>query len=176
MGRSIAPHVHPRLPLTRLPGRPGYDALMNPTFVLTAILVLLAGGMIALQAPTNVMLAKTGGSPVLAALISFAVGTAALFAVWLASGNRPGVAQFGALPWYAWIGGVYGAVYVAIAAYAAPRLGLASLITIGIAGQILMALWLDHIGALGLMRQPVSAMRVVGALLVVAGVVLVRRG
>ena len=126
---------------------------MNPTFVLTALLVLLAGGMIALQAPTNVMLAKTGGSPVLAALISFAVGTAALFAVWLASGNRPGVAPFGALPWYAWIGGVYGAVYVAIAAYAAPRLGLASLITIGIAGQILMALWLDHVGALGLMRH-----------------------
>src|ERR1700741_1746186 len=149
---------------------------MNPPLMLTALLVLLAGGMIALQAPTNVMLAKAGGSPVLAALISFAVGTAALFAVWLASGNRPGVAPFGALPWYAWVGGVYGAVYVAIAAYAAPRLGLASLITIGIAGQILMALWLDHVGALGLMRQPVSAMRVVGALLVVAGVVLVRRG
>jgi transporter family-2 protein len=154
----------------------GYDALMNPTLLIPILLVLFAGGMIALQAPTNVMLAKAGGSPVLAALISFAVGTAALLAVWLASGNRPGVAPFGVLPWYAWIGGVYGAVYVAIAAYAAPRLGLASLITIGIAGQILMALWLDHIGALGLMRQPVSAMRVAGALLVVAGVVLVRRG
>ena len=149
---------------------------MNPTLLFPILLVLLAGAMVALQAPTNVMLAKAGGSPVLAALISFAVGTASLFVVWLASGHRPGMAPFGALPWYAWVGGVYGAVYVAIAAYAAPRLGLASLITIGIAGQILMALCLDHVGALGLMRQPLSAMRVVGALLVVAGVVLVRRG
>jgi len=149
---------------------------MNPSIVFPILLVLFAGGMVALQAPTNVMLAKAGGSPILAALISFAVGTASLCAVWLASGHRPGVAPFGALPWYAWVGGVYGAMYVAIAAYAAPRLGLASLITIGIAGQILMALLLDHVGALGLMRQPVSAMRVVGALLVVAGVVLVRRG
>ena len=149
---------------------------VNPSVLLPILLVLLAGGMIALQAPTNVMLSKAGGSPVLAALISFAVGTASLLVVWLASGNRPGLAPFGSLPWYAWIGGVYGAIYVGIAAYAAPRLGLASLITIGIAGQIVMALWLDHVGALGLMRQPVSGMRIAGALLVVVGVVLVRRG
>jgi transporter family-2 protein len=149
---------------------------MNPSIALPLLLVLLAGAMIALQAPTNVMLSRAGGSPVLAALISFAVGTAALLVAWLASGNRPGLAPFSMLPWYAWVGGVYGAVYVAIAAYAAPRIGLASLITVGIAGQIVMALWLDHVGALGLMRQPVSAARVVGALLVVAGVVLVRKG
>jgi bacterial/archaeal transporter family-2 protein len=149
---------------------------MNPALLAPILLVLFAGAMIALQAPTNVMLARAGGSPVLAALISFAVGTATLLAVWLASGNRPGLAPFGGLPWYAWIGGVYGAVYVAVAAYAAPRIGLASLITIGIAGQIIAALWLDHVGALGLERAPISWARVGGALLVVAGVVLVRRG
>ena len=149
---------------------------MNPALLLPILLVLFAGGMVALQAPTNVMLARAGGSPVLAALISFAVGTAALFAVWLVSGNRPGTAPFAALPWYAWLGGLYGAIYVGVAAFAAPRLGLASLITIWIAGQILMALWLDHIGALGLPREQVSLARVAGALLVVAGVVLVRRG
>jgi len=140
------------------------------------VLVLLAGGMIALQAPTNAMLSKAGGSPVLAALISFAVGTAALLAAWLAGGHRPGLAPFASLPWYAWCGGVYGAVYVAIAAFAAPRLGLAALITIGIAGQVLVALWLDHVGALGLPRAPVSAAKVAGVVLVVVGVVLVRRG
>ncbi|WP_208108762.1 DMT family transporter [Cognatilysobacter terrigena] len=140
------------------------------------LLVLLAGGAIALQAPTNVMLARAGGSPLLAALISFAVGTLALFVAWLASGSRPAVASFGPLPWYAWIGGLYGASYVAIAAYAAPRIGLAALITIGVAGQIVMALWLDHHGALGLPRSPVSMARIAGAALVVAGVVLVRKG
>ncbi len=151
------------------------DEPMNATLLLPMLLVLVAGGMSALQAPTNVMLAKAGGSPVLAALISFAVGTATLFALWLASGNRPTAASFSALPWYAWIGGVYGALYVAVAAYAAPRIGLASLITIGIAGQIVMAMFLDHQGALGLRRHPISLGKIGGALLVVAGVVLVRR-
>jgi len=148
---------------------------MNPAVLLPMLMVLFAGGMIALQAPTNAMLAKAGGSPVLAALISFAVGTIALFCAWLASGNRPGTAAFGGLPAYAWVGGLYGAIYVAVAAYAAPRIGLAALITIGIAGQIAMALVLDHVGALGLTREPINAGRVLGALLVVAGVVLVRR-
>jgi transporter family-2 protein len=112
---------------------------------------------------------------VLAALISFAVGTVALLIVWLLSGSRPGTASFANLRWYAWLGGLYGAIYVSVAAFAAPRIGIASLITIGIAGQIAMALWLDHVGALGLARDPISPGRIVGALLVVAGVVLVRR-
>ena len=149
---------------------------MNPAMALPILLVLFGGAMIAIQAPTNAMLAKAGGSPVLAALISFGVGTVALFATWLVSGNRPGASAFAGLPWYAWIGGLYGAFFVAIAAFAAPRIGLASLITIGIAGQIAAALWLDHVGAFGLPREPVSLMRLAGALLVVAGVVLVRKG
>lgn len=149
---------------------------MNSPLLVPLLLALLAGGLVALQAPTNVMLARAGGSPVLAALISFAVGTLALLLTWLASGHRPGVAPFAALPWYAWVGGLYGAAFVGIAAFAAPRIGVATLITLGVAGQIAMALWLDHQGAFGLPRAPLSAARAVGAVLVVAGVVLVRRG
>jgi transporter family-2 protein len=139
------------------------------------LLVFIAGGMVALQAPTNAILAKAGGSPILAALISFTVGTVALLMVWVATPNRPGSSAFAGLPWYAWIGGLYGAMFVAVAAYAAPKIGIASLITIGIAGQIAMALLLDHVGAMGLTRDPITVGRVAGAVLVIAGVVLVRR-
>jgi len=148
---------------------------MPAAAVFPILLVFFAGGMIALQAPTNAMLARAGGSPVLAALISFAVGTVGLLLAWIVSGNRPSPSAFAGLPAYAWIGGLYGAVYVAVAAFAAPRIGLAALITIGIAGQIAMALWLDHVGALGLPREPINLGRLAGALLVIAGVVLVRR-
>ena len=149
---------------------------MNPATLVPILLVLAAGALIALQAPTNSMLARAGGSPVFAALISFAVGTIALLLVWLSSANRPEARGFARLPWYAWLGGLYGATYVAIAAFAAPRIGLASLITIGIAGQIVSAMVLDHFGVLGLPRDPFSLVRLAGAALVVIGVVLVRRG
>lgn len=149
---------------------------MNAAALLPMLLVLFAGGMIALQAPTNAMLSRAGGSPVLAALISFSVGTVALLAVWLAKADRPAASALASVPWYGWIGGLYGAFYVGIAAYAAPRIGLAALITIGIAGQIFMALLIDQIGAFGLAREPISLSRIGGAALVIAGVVLVRRG
>ena len=148
---------------------------MNSSVLLPALLVMAAGVMIAVQAPTNAMLAKAGGSPVLAALISFVIGTVALAATWLASGNRPTAAAFAGLPWYAWIGGLYGAFFVGAAAFAAPRIGLASLVTIAITGQMVAALLMDHYGVLGLPREPVNIGRIFGALLVVGGVVLVRR-
>ena len=148
---------------------------MNRSVLFPALLVMAAGVMIAVQAPTNALLSTAGGSPVLAALISFVVGTLALFAAWLASGNRPAASAFAGLPWYAWIGGLYGAFFVGAAAFAAPRIGLASLVTIAITGQIVAALLLDHYGALGLPREPINLGRIAGALLVVGGVVLVRR-
>ena len=80
------------------------------------LLVFIAGAMVAIQAPTNAILAKAGGSPILAALISFTVGTVALLMVWVATPNRPGSSAFAGLPWYAWIGGLYGATFVAVAA------------------------------------------------------------
>lgn len=146
-----------------------------PTLLGPMLLVLVAGGLVALQAPTNGMLAKAGGSPLLAALISFAVGVAVLIAILLSSGQRAVPGAFATLPWYAWMGGVYGAIYVAVAAYAAPRIGIASFITIGIAGQLLVALWLDSSGLLGLQKAPLNISRIGGVMLVFAGVYLVRR-
>jgi transporter family-2 protein len=80
------------------------------------------------------------------------------------------------LPAYAWIGGLYGAVFVVAAAWAVPRLGVATTITLMVAGQLLISLVLDHFGALGVPRAPISLTRVAGVALVIAGVVLVRRG
>jgi bacterial/archaeal transporter family-2 protein len=131
--------------------------------------------MLALQAPTNAMLGKAAGSPVNAALVSFAVGTIALLVAAFVVGIRPSPGALRSLPWYAWAGGLYGAVFVALAAFAAPRLGVTSFLTIGIAGQLVMALCLDRIGAFGVDRVELSPTRLIGVGLVLAGVLLVRR-
>jgi transporter family-2 protein len=80
-----------------------------------------------------------------------------------------------ALPWHAWVGGLYGAVFVAMAAWAAPRLGVTVFLTLAIAGQLAAALWLDRIGAFGLARVEIGPARLAGIALVLAGVFLVRR-
>jgi bacterial/archaeal transporter family-2 protein len=139
------------------------------------LIILLAGIGIAVQAPTNAALARTSGSVVLAALVSFVVGTAILAVAWAAFDRTPPAALKGAQGW-AWAGGFYGACFVAAIAFATPRLGLATALTLAIASQLAAALVLDHFGLLGLRQAPVSAGKVAGVLLVLGGVLLVRRG
>lgn len=148
---------------------------MNPA-LLAMLAVVLAGGATALQAPTNARLAEAVASPVNAAFISFAVGTVALGLLALMLQSRPDMAATRALPWWVWVGGLYGAVFVVAAAWAVPRLGVAVTITLMVAGQLLISLILDHFGAMGVPKQPMNLMRVAGILMVMAGVVLVRRG
>lgn len=148
---------------------------MSNTVQVAAVACLLGGVLAALQAPTNAMLNAPLGSPVNAALVSFLVGTAVLAAVALALGARPDAAAGAALPWYAWIGGAYGAVYVVATAFAAPRLGVAQVMVLIIAGQLITSLALDHFGAFGLEARRVDWGRALGVALVFVGVLLVRR-
>jgi bacterial/archaeal transporter family-2 protein len=149
---------------------------MNPAPYLAMLAVVLAGGATALQAPTNARLAAAVSSPVNAAFISFAVGTAALGILAAVLHTRPDVMATRSLPAYAWFGGLYGAVFVVAAAWAVPRLGVATTITLMVAGQLMLSLVLDHFGALGVPQNPVSLTRLAGVALVIGGVILVRRG
>ena len=147
---------------------------MNPSLI-AILVVVLAGGATALQAPTNARLATAVASPVNAALVSFAVGTVALGVVAAILHARPDVAATRALPWYAWLGGAYGACFVVAAAWGVPRLGVAMTITLMVGGQLLISLALDHFGVLGVPQQPLNLGRIAGVGLVLAGVLLVRR-
>ncbi|HMC91937.1 MAG TPA: DMT family transporter [Allosphingosinicella sp.] len=148
---------------------------MNPLLLGALVGAFVSGGFIALQAPTNALLARGVGSAVNAAFVSFLVGSLALLAVALALGARPTAGAMRALPWYAWTGGLYGAVFVTMAAWAAPRLGVTMFLAAAIAGQLALALFLDRMGAFGLARADIGPMRLLGVVLVLAGVVLVRR-
>lgn len=147
---------------------------MNPA-ILPILVVILAGGATALQAPTNAKLATAVGSPVNAAFVSFAVGTIALAVAAAFLHTRPDMTAAKALPAYAWFGGLYGACFVVAAAWGVPRLGAAMTITLMVAGQLALSLLLDHFGALGVPRQPLNLGRIAGVALVFAGVLLVRR-
>lgn len=146
------------------------------SLLIFAVCACVVGGMLtALQGPTNAMLARPFNSPVNAAFVSFAVGTLVLLVAILALRIRPDWAGVQGLPWYAWLGGAYGAVFVVAAAFSAPRLGVASTITLMVAGQLLAGIVVDHFGGFGIAPRPVNLVRLAGVALVFAGVVLVRR-
>ncbi|WP_427791137.1 DMT family transporter [Brevundimonas diminuta] len=144
--------------------------------VLALLAMIIGGAATALQGPTNARLATAVGSPVNAAFVSFFVGTVALGVLAMALQTRPDVQAMKTLPAWAWMGGLYGCVFVVAAAWGVPRIGVALTITLMVAGQLALSLILDHFGVMGVPQQPVSLTRIAGVLLVIGGVLLVRRG
>lgn len=140
------------------------------------LLALIAGAVLPLQVGVNNTLRQGIGSPVLAALISFTVGASCLVAYALLMRTPwPAVNDMARLPAWAWFGGALGAYYVAMTIFVAPHLGAANLITLTVTTQLLVSLMLDHYGLIGFAQHSINAWRVLGALLLVAGTVLVVR-
>jgi transporter family-2 protein len=140
------------------------------------LLALVAGAMMPTQAAINNKMAVTVGSPILAAFISFLVGTIALLVYAVATGVPLGdmASAKNATP-IAWAGGILGAFFVASAVILVPRIGVAMTFSLIIAGQMLITLVLDHYGFLGLEERPISIPRVLGILLITGGVILIRK-
>jgi bacterial/archaeal transporter family-2 protein len=140
------------------------------------VIALLIGGGLSVQVGLNSQVRHYLGDPALAALGNFLVGTVVILAyLLLMRTNWPTTGALRAVPPVNWLGGLFGATYVAASAFLAPRLGSAPLLALLIGGQLLMSLVLDHFGWIGFAPHEMNWPRVAGAALLVAGVVLIVR-
>lgn len=140
------------------------------------ILALVAGAMMPTQAAINNKLASNVESPILAAFVSFLVGTVALFLYTVASGtplgNLAGAKNASAI---AWTGGLLGAFFVTSTVTLVPRLGVALTFSLIMAGQMLITLVIDHYGFLGVPVKEVNLPRLIGVTFITIGVILIRK-
>ena len=140
------------------------------------LLGITAGLGLTIQVGMNTELRRVLNSAWSAALVSFLVGTVALVGLMLATRTAiPGRETLAAVPPWAWFGGLFGAFYVAISTIVAAELGATSLLFLGVAGQLAMALVVDHFGWLGMPVNPITAARLLGVALLCAGVWLITR-
>jgi transporter family-2 protein len=137
------------------------------------LLPLIAGACLPLQAGINGQLARQVSSTLSAALISFIVGTLALLLLVLIQREAPSLGALKGLSWWHWSGGLLGAFFIFVAAFAGPRIGALLLMALVLAGQLGMAL--DHFGWAGFREAQVSLGKIGGLLLIVAGIWLIRR-
>lgn len=146
---------------------------MQPTL---HVLAFIAGILLTIQVGANSTLRSALGAPVTAALVNFLVGLVGLALYLIVSRTSlPGRAELVAVPGWAWLGGFLGAFYVATAIVVGPRLGAATLLALTVLGQLLASLLLDNFGWLGFPQHPLSLARLLGALLLFSGVVLMTR-
>jgi transporter family-2 protein len=147
---------------------------MTSAYMLAAVLV---GMLVSTQPALNGMLGRAMGSYTSATLIS--VGVAFLSAIVLALVMGRGDfsrSALGSVPWYVYLAGVAGMLFVAGGAIIAPVTGAFAFFVCIVAGQLLGAMLADHFGAFGLAVREVSPQRIAGLVLVIAGALLVHRG
>lgn len=145
---------------------------------LYALLMVVAGAAVAGQIVINAQLRAAAGSALWATNISFAVSmlaglAVAAIAAALGRMTFPDQALWRA-PWWVWIGGLGGAMYVLLAVLLTRRLGVAVLSAAGILGQLVASLMIDHYGWFGAPVNRLSVTRVIGAVLLTLGALLVR--
>jgi transporter family-2 protein len=139
-------------------------------------IAFIAGVAFAVQFGVNAQLSNFIGSPLAAATVSFWVGAVALLAVSLI-GRQPLPLEntVTEAPWWTWTGGMLGAFVVVSSIILVPRIGAAATIGLVLAGQVVASIIIDHLGLLRVPVHELTAPRIVGAAMIIAGVVLVQR-
>lgn len=139
------------------------------------LLTAFTGGLVALQAPINSLLGRSIGTWQ-AASLSFAIGTAALLCIAaLAKGGLGQIADARHVPWHYLLGGLLGAAYVTSILVTVRSLGAGGVVAATIVGQLAVSVVVDHLGLLGVAKQPVTVLKVFGIVLLGIGTYLVVR-
>ncbi len=132
--------------------------------------------MLPVQGVVNGQLGRVLDNVVLATLISFVVGSFTLLLAFFARKNwadDSGLQRLPEVPPVLYVGGVLGAFYVTLVAILIPKIGVANTMIAIILGQVLLSLLLDHFGFLGIEARAINWQRILGASLVLSGLVLV---
>jgi transporter family-2 protein len=140
-------------------------------------LTLLVGAMIPVQAVLNTRLGRQIGGPLMGSLMSFTVGIICLFVLNLAT-NPSAVIQLKPTstgPWYLWLGGILGAIFVAYITWVNQQQGVALTFALVVSGQIFISLIIDQYGLFGSMVQHITLEKIIGAALIIAGLILIKK-
>ncbi|KGH30433.1 MULTISPECIES: DMT family transporter [Comamonas] len=138
-------------------------------------MALLAGAILPFQAAANANVGRALGHPFWGAATSLVISLAVMVPMlMLVKAPMPNFSNAFHGPWWLWIGGVLGAVYVASAAALIPKLGAGGFLVAVVAGQMVVAVLIDHFGVMGLEPKPINVMRVLGVLLILGGVFLIQ--
>jgi transporter family-2 protein len=141
------------------------------------LLAAFAGAVVPFQSAINSNLARGLGHPLWATLASLLVSVLVLLPVILALRlPLPSLGFISKAPLWMWAGGAFGVCFVALAVMLLPKLGASGFVALALAGQVIASMVLDHFGLFGLVEKQLTASRVLGALLLIGGVVLIQFG
>jgi transporter family-2 protein len=143
------------------------------------VLALLAGAVLPAQGVVNGLLRHDLGAPFAVGAVSFLVATLAMAAALLFSAAvlrapAPTLQGLPAMPWWGWLGGFAGAIYVTTVFTAIPVIGASAAVGLTVAGQQVASVFVDRHGWFRLPKREVSPLRLTGVVLLLAGVAIIK--
>jgi len=139
------------------------------------LLAVIAGAVVPFQSAINANLGRGLGHPLWATLASLLVSIVVLLPVIVALRlPLPSLDFITKAPLWMWAGGAFGVCFISLALILLPKLGASGFIALAMAGQIIASLLLDHFGLFGLVERHLTAPRLIGALMLIAGVALIQ--
>lgn len=138
-------------------------------------LALLGGVFLAAQGGFNSQLGVQLKSPLAASLIAFIWSSAFAVMFILASGKSlPNTQNLLKIPTYLWFtGALFSVMGISLYYYTIPKLGMASMISLGLCGQLIFSIVANHYGWFGMASNPVSITKIIGMLAMITGIVLI---
>ncbi|WP_420998395.1 DMT family transporter [Cupriavidus sp. 30B13] len=145
---------------------------------LLMIAPLAGGAAAALETWVNGRLAAgLGNDRLMAALVSFVIGSLVLAGVAFARGGvSPTMGTLLAQPSWRLGGGLLGAVAICASLLASPRIGSVNTVSLFVFGQFLAAMLIDQHGLTTAVPRSMTVVRTAGVLVILCGVVLVLFG
>ena len=141
-----------------------------------ALLALLAGAAIAIQAGMNAQLGVLLKSPLLAAAVTFMVACGcALIVAAMTARQFPSATSIYTVPGYLWFSGAISAFGVASFYFLIPRMGIGPMMSFALTGQLLIAMLISHYGWFDLPKTSITFSKSMGVLAMIAGIVLINR-
>jgi bacterial/archaeal transporter family-2 protein len=144
---------------------------------LLMFLTLLTGALLPIQAILNTRLGKQTGGSLMGSLLSFIVGLICLLVLNLVTNTSAVVNLKPAtvMPWYIWLGGFLGAIFVGYITWVNQQQGVALTFALVVSGQVFCSLAIDHFGLLGSAVRTITLEKILGAVLIIAGIVLIKK-
>lgn len=142
---------------------------------LLTLLAFWGGAFLALQGSLNAQLGVLLKNPLLASLIAFCSSTFfALLLVVFTVKNYPTYTEIRQIPIYLWFaGGLFSLIGISMYYYTIPKLGLATMISFGLCGQLCFAIIAGHFGWFNLPLEPISFRRFSGLIAMIIGILLI---
>ncbi|MEO8711192.1 MAG: DMT family transporter [Parafilimonas sp.] len=140
-------------------------------------LTFAVGTIIPVQAVLNARLGNQVGGAIMGAFMSFSTGC-----IWLLllniSVNSTALVSLKPMqtgPWYLWLGGLIGAIFVCYITWVNQRQGVGLTFALVISGQVFISLLIDNFGLFGSAIRTITLEKIIGAVFIIAGIILIKK-